>query len=156
MLKKEVAKTGRKGRYESHVEPFLDKIPEWYEFLNEGQIAKKLGISRCSFEKYKKEHPELQEALRHGKEELVESLKATLKKKAAGYYYEEVKTIVREDGGTTMKVIEKYKKYAHPDTGAIHLLLKNLDETWRNDDKATMDIKRGQLELAREKEENKW
>ena len=55
-----------------------------------------------------------------------------------------------------MKVIEKYKKYAHPDTGAIHLLLKNLDDTWRNDDKATMDIKRGQLELAREKEENKW
>lgn len=151
-----MAKTGRKGRYESHVEPFLAKIPEWYEFLNEGQIAKKLGISKCSFEKYKKEHPELQEALRHGKEELVESLKAALKKKAAGYYYEEVKTIVREDGGTTAKTIEKYKKYAHPDTGAIHLLLKNLDDTWRNDDKATMDIKRGQLDLAREKEENKW
>ena len=67
-----------------------------------------------------------------------------------------MKTIVREDGGATAKVIEKYKKYAHPDTGAIHLLLKNLDDTWRNDDKATMDIKRGQLELAREKEENKW
>lgn len=156
MLKKEVAKTGRKGRYESHVEPFLDKIPQWYEFLNEGQIAKKLGISKCSFEKYKKEHPELQEALRHGKEELIESLKTTLKKKAAGYYYEEVKTIVREDSGATAKVIEKYKKYAQPDTGAIHLLLKNLDDTWRNDDKATMDIKRGQLDLAREKEENKW
>ena len=147
---------GRKGRYETHVKPYLSKISEWYELLNEGQIAKKLGISSSTFDRYKRDHEELRNALQSGREALIEELKTTLKKKAAGYYYEEVKTIVREDGGTTAKVIEKYKKYAHPDTGAIHLLLKNLDDTWRNDDKATMDIKRGQLDLAREKEDKKW
>lgn len=147
---------GRKDRYETHVKPHLDKISEWYQLLNEDQIAKKLGVSQRSFETYKSKHPELVAALKNGRESLVEELKTTLKKKAQGYYYEETKTCVREVDGKSVKVIEKYKKYAHPDTGAIHLLLKNLDDTWRNDDKATMDIKRGQLELAREKEENKW
>ena len=122
----------------------------------EGQIAKKLGISSSTFDRYKRDHEELRNALQSGREALIEELKTTLKKKAQGYYYEETKTFVREVDGATVKTIEKHKKYAQPDLGAIHLLLKNLDETWRNDDKATMDIKRGQLELAREKEENKW
>ena len=68
----------------------------------------------------------------------------------------ETKRTIREIDGKRTVLIEEYERYAQPDTGAIHLLLKNLDDTWRNDDKATMDIKRGQLELAREKEENKW
>ena len=77
-----------------------------------------------------------------------------LQKKAQGYYYEETKTCVREVDGKSVKVIEKYKKYAHPDTGAIHLLLKNLDDTWRNDDAETMKIKKDQLKIQKEKAEN--
>ena len=144
---------GRKGRYETHVKPYLSKISEWYEFLNEEQIAKKLGVSTASFEKYKREHKELREVLRNGREALVEDLKTSLKKKAQGYYYEETKTFVREVDGKTTKTIEKYKKYAQPDLGAIHLLLKNLDDAWRNDDKPTMDLKREQMELAKKKQE---
>ena len=144
---------GRRGRYESHVQPFLSQIREWYQVLNEAQIAEKLGISATTFEKYKRNHEELRECLRAGRSELIEDLKETLKKKAKGYTYTETKTMIRDENGKKVKVIEEYKKYAHPDTGAIHLLLKNLDENWRNDDQATLDLKREQMEIAREKAE---
>ena len=145
---------GRKGRYETHVQPFLNDIAEWYGLINEDQIAKKLGISVATFEKYKNEHPELRESLKKGKEDLIEELKTTLKKKAKGFYYEETKTYIKQENGKEVKTVEKHKKYAQPDTGAIHLLLKNLDDTWRNDDKATQDLKREKLELDRQKAEN--
>lgn len=148
---------GRKNKYQTHVQPYLKDIKEWYETLNEGQIAKKLGIAVSSFENYKNQYPELKEALSEGREHLIEELKSSLKKKAKGYYYEETKTSIRQENGKEVKVIEKYKKYAQPDTGAIHLLLKNLDAEWRNDDKQTLDMKREKLELDKQKaEDESW
>ena len=146
----------QKGKYETHVKPRLKEIAEWYEFYTEGQVAKKLGITQRTFTSYKKDHPELQEALISGRDALITDLKKTMKQKAKGFTYTETKRTIREIDGKRTVLIEEFERYAQPDTGAIHLLLKNLDETWRNDDKATMDIKRGQLDLAREKEENKW
>lgn len=149
---------GRKNKYETHVKPYLNQIQEWYEELDERQIAtEKLGIAVSTFENYKKKYPELREALRKGKQNLISELKTTLKKKAKGFYYEETKTSIREENGKSVKIIEKNKKYAQPDTGAIHLLLKNLDDSWRNDDKETMELKKKQLELAERKiEQNEW
>ena len=144
---------GRKSRYESHVRPFLKEIAEWYELMTEEQIAKKLGVSVGTFENYKNKYPELRDSLKHGKDALIEDLKSTLKKKAKGFYYEETKTYIKKEGDKEVQTIEKYKRYAQPDTGAIHLLLKNLDETWRNDDRATMDLKREKMELEKQKAE---
>ena len=152
-----MAKLGRKGKYDTHVKPYLDKIKEWYGEMDEKQIAEKLGISIASWENYKNAYPELREVLKNGKQELISELKNSLKKKAKGFYYEETKTSIREEGGKQVKVVEKYKKYAQPDTGAIHLLLKNLDDSWRNDDKTTIDLKQKQLELTEKKvEQNEW
>lgn len=146
---------GRKSKYETHVKPYLSQIEEWYQDLDEQQIAvERLGIAVSTFENYKKKYPELREALKKGRQHLVGELKASLKKKAKGFYYEETKTSIREEGGKRVQVVEKYKKYAQPDTGAIHLLLKNYDPTWTNDDQTTIDLKREQLELAKQKAEN--
>lgn len=146
---------GRKSKYETHVKPYLSQIEEWYQDLDEQQIAvERLGIAVSTFENYKKKYPELREALKKGRQHLVGDLKASLKKKAKGFYYEETKTSIRQEGGKEVKIIEKYKKYAQPDTGAIHLLLKNYDPTWTNDDQTTIDLKREQLELAKQKAEN--
>lgn len=149
---------GRKSRYETHVKPYLNQIQEWYEDLDERQIAvDKLGIAVSTWEKYKRENPELRDVLKRGKQQLVSELKTSLKKKAKGFYYEETKTCIRELGGKQVKTIEKYKKYAQPDTGALHLLLKNLDDNWHNDDKATLDLKQKQLELTERKiEQSEW
>lgn len=150
---------GRKNKYETHIQPNLAKISEWVATMTEAQIAQKLGVNVRSFDRYKVDHEELREALKSGKQDLIEELKATLKMKAKGFRYTEEKIIEKFDeaGNSTGKTVETYKKYAPPDLGAIHLLLKNLDDTWRNDDKATLDLKKEQVEIAKMKaEENNW
>lgn len=144
----------QKGKYETHVKPRLREIAEWYEFYTEGQIAKKLGITQRTFTTYKKDHAELQEALISGRDALITDLKKTMKQKAKGFTYTETKRTIREIDGKRTVLIEEYERYAQPDTGAIHLLLKNLDETWRNDDAETMKIKKEQVKIAKEKAEN--
>lgn len=148
---------GRKNKYESNVKPYLSEIPKWYETMTEGQIAQKLGVSVASFENYKIKYPELVACLNKGKEILADDLKDSLRKKAKGFYYTETKrTFITDANGKqigTVKV-ETTEKYAAPDTGAIHLLLKNLDEAWRNDDKETMDLKRRKIELDEQKAAN--
>ena len=147
---------GRKNRFETHVRPYLDQIPTWYEALTEGQIAKKLGISTASFENYKNQYPELVEALRKGKTILADELKDSLRRKAKGFYYTETKrTYVEDEDGQRVgeAKIETTEKYAAPDTGAIHLLLKNIDPNWINDDQATLALKREKLELEKQKAE---
>lgn len=153
---------GNKSKYEELVIPRLKEITKWTEDLTDAQIAERLNISRRTFATYKKEHPELREAIEKGKKVLVEQLKDTLKKKAKGFYYEEVKTIKihNPDADADQEWIERIevnRKYAQPDTGAAHLLLKNLDPTWRNDDRETMDIKKKQVELQKQKlEQDNW
>lgn len=149
---------GRKSRYETHVLPYLQQIQEWCQDLDERQIAvERLGIAVSTWEKYKRNHPELLDVLKKGKQQLVGDLKTALKKKAKGFTYEEQKTTIRKEGGKSITVIEKFQKYAQPDTGAIHLLLKNLDPEWRNDDMTTVELKKEQNELAKKKlEKDDW
>ena len=142
---------GRKNKYDTHVAPYLREIAEMYGTMTEAQIAKKLGVSVASFEKYKLEHPELVESLREGKDALIKELRESLKKKAKGFHYTEKKKIVRVINGQKTQIVEEYERYSPPDTGAIHLLLKNIDESWRNDDQATMDLKREKIELEKQK-----
>ena len=144
---------GRRNKYETNVLPFLPEITKWYSELTERQIAKRLGVSMASFETYKGQHKELRDALQAGQKTLIEDLKDTLKMKAKGFHYKETKKTIKEQGGQKVKVVEEYERYSIPDTGAIHLLLKNLDKDWRNDDAATMDIKRQKMEIEREKAE---
>ena len=150
----------REEKYTTHVEPFLDKISEWYLTMTEAKIAKKLDISLSTFRKYKREHAELVNALNKGKNGLAEELKNSLRQKAKGFYYTETKRtyVIDEDGNKTGETkIEETEKYAPPDLGSIHLLLKNIDDEWRNDDKATLDYKYERLKLDKEKvDNNNW
>lgn len=144
----------RNSKYETLVKPRLDEIRDWVTDYTEEQIAKKLGISRNSLTNYKNEHPELKAAIEEGKSKLIKELKDTLKKKAKGFTYKETKKSIRKlADGTEQVFIEEYEKYAQPDTGAIHLLLKNLDPEWTNDDKITIKLKKEQLEIAKTKAE---
>lgn len=148
---------GRKSKYETHVEPYLASIPEWCMDMNEQELSEKLGISEASLNNYKQEHPELREALMQGRKKLEHELKATLRRRALGYEYVEVKKTIRKDGGKDVVVIEETKKYSHPDVAAIHLLLKNIDESWHNDDSATLEIKKAELEIKKTKaEQEAW
>ena len=152
-----MGKAGRKNKYETHVKPNFEKIKKWYLTKTETQIAKKLGVTIQSWCKYKKDHPELMECLKESKEDLCDDLKGILKKKAQVYYYTEKTKTVINDNGKEIKKIEEKERYAQPDTGAIHLLLKNFDDEWRNDDLQTMELKRQQVDLQQRKlEQDEW
>lgn len=148
---------GRKNKYESNVKPNLDKIRKWSATKTEAQICKKLGICERSLDRYKLEHEELREALSSGKQEMVRHLKRVMLKKAEGFHEKETKTVVRIVDGKKTQVVEEYDRYYPPDLGAIHLLLKNYDPTWRNDDQTTIELKKQKLKLEQERaEQNQW
>ena len=142
---------GRKDKYESNIKPNLKKIPKMYETMTEAQIAKKFGVSVSSWENYKNIHPELVECLKVSKQSFCEELKSVLKKKALGYNYKETKKRIHKENGKEVKDIEEVEKVAHPDVGAIHLLLKNLDDEWRNDDKPSFELKKKQTEIMQQR-----
>ncbi len=144
---------GRKGKYETNVQPYLKNITKWLGEMTEREIAHKLGVAVSTWENYKNEHCELAEALRKGRKSLADELKETLRMKAKGFHYVETKTVEKTVNGEPVTIVETYKRYSIPDTGAIHLLLKNLDDNWRNDDAATMEIKKQKMELEKEKAE---
>ena len=147
---KALGNKGRKNKYETHVEPNLKKIKKMYLSMTEAQIAQCLGVTPQSFINYKKQYPELAEVLKESKMELIGELKSTLKKKALGYTYTETKETHSDRNG---KEVVTITKYAHPDTGAIHLLLKNLDPSWRNDDNPTYELKKKQVDIMKQRSE---
>ena len=140
--------------YKTHVEPFLGQIPEWYKTMTVRQIAAKLGISKTTLYKYAKQHKELEAALSNGKDSLVDDLKNSIRRRALGYDYEETTTkrTVSEKNGVEV-VTTTVKKHQPPDLGSIHLLLKNLDPDWHDADKATLELRRREIEVKEKRAE---
>ena len=143
----------KKASYEENVLPHLKQIPVWFQTMTEGQIAKKLGVAQATFIKYKKTHPELAKALGAAKKILEDKIRSALKKKAVGFTYTEKKVTrhLYADGNVKEEIVEEFTRYSPPDTGACHLLLKNLCPDWRNDDAETMALKREKLQIERQK-----
>lgn len=149
-----MAKAGRKTKYFTHVEPYLNDIKSWTESMTEEQIAKRLGVGYRNFCEYKRKYPQLEQAIKKGRSNLVEDLRSVLIKKAKGFSYEEKKIITDSQGYTRKEIVQKY---AQPDVAAINLLLKNYDKkNWSNDPQA-MEIRKKELELReRQVEANEW
>lgn len=144
-----------KDKYTTHVKPFLSQIKELKAHgATERQIANELNISYASFNNYKEKHKELQEVLLNANEQLVSDIRGTLYRRAVGYFVNEEKhtEIVNPDGSLSEKK-EVMKKYIAPDVGAAVLLLKNYDDTFSNDDKATRDRKEREIALKEKNSE---
>ncbi len=151
----------------------ISKAPEWLtkdgllqiegwarNGLTEGQIAKNIGISQQTFDKWKKRHTSILEALKKGKRPLIIEIENALVKKALGFEYEEIKTYVKIEGGKEVKYQEKMKRYSPPDTAACIILLKNKDRDengkakWSNEP-MKIELDRETLELRKKVEELK-
>ena len=124
------------------------------DLMTEAQIAKKLSVGYRNFCDYKRLYPQLEQAIKKGRSNLVMDLKSVLIKKAKGFSYEEKKIISDSDGYTRKEVTQKY---APPDVAAINLLLKNYDkDNWSNDPQA-LKLKQEELELKKKQiEANNW
>jgi len=141
--------------YSTHVEPYLDQIPEWYKTMTVRQIAKKLGVCKSTLYNYADKYPELAAALTAGKNSLVDDLKNSIKRRALGYDWDEVQTIEHFDknGDSTGKTVKTTKRHVPPDLGSAHLLLKNMDDTWHDADKITIQQRAKELEIKEKKAE---
>ena len=147
-------KRGRPNKYESNVKPKLAEIEKMCLTMTEKQIALSLGVNPSTWCEYKCKYPELNEAIKKGREGLIIELRSTLIRKAKGFTYSEKKTIKENN-----KVVreEIYEKASLPDVAALNLLLKNYDkENWANDPQA-LKLREKELELQEKKiEQGEW
>lgn len=120
-----------KGKYEYWLSPDgLLKLEAWArDGLTDEQIAHNMGVSTATLYNYKRDHLEILEALKKGKEVVDIQVENALLKRALGYSYEEKKVEVSEEGTKVTKTI----KEVVPDTTAQIFWLKNRrPDRWRD------------------------
>lgn len=141
----------RPTKYDECVKPHIEDIRKAVETgATIEEIADGLGIAVSTLHKYKAEKKELKDAFARGREKVVIEIKAALLKKALGFEYEEEKRVGRKDkSGENVVIVEKYKRYCAPSETAAAMLLRNYDENWRDNDKASADIKKQETELRK-------
>lgn len=123
-----------KGKYHIWLqEDNLIRIESWARMgLTNEQIAKNIGVNADTFYTWLKKYPEISESIKKGKAPIDFEVENALFKRAIGYEYEEVETIIEEIDGKQRKRIKKIKKVALPETSAMIFWLKNRKpEQWR-------------------------
>ena len=117
---------GRPSKYHTHVEPKLLLVEAWArDGVTDENIARNLRVSPDSFIQYKKQFPQLVDALKNGKDDIDTMVENALLKAALGYQYEETKE--NENG------FERSVKVAQPNTTALIFWLKNRrPKEWRD------------------------
>lgn len=130
-----MSKGGRKGKYHEWItDDSLTKLEAWArDGLTDEQVAKNIGINRTTLYDWKKRFPDIDNALKRGKEVVDIEVENKLLQKAMGFEYEETETWVEEVDGVQKKRIKKIKKMALPDTTAQIFWLKNRKPAeWRD------------------------
>ena len=120
-----------KGKYKEWLEPEgLLKLEGWAkDGLTDEQIAQNIGIAASTLYEWKKQYPEISEALKKGKEVVDRHVENALLKRALGYKYEEIKTEKTNEG----KKVTVTVKEVVPDTTAQIFWLKNRKpDQWRD------------------------
>lgn len=133
----EIYKTGgepivAKGKYQKWLEPEgLLLLEGWARNgLTDEQIAQNMGVAVGTLYAWKKDHPEISEALKKGKEVVDIQVENALLKRALGYDYTEEKVEVNASGKQTMT---QTVKHVPPDTTAQIFWLKNRrPDKWRD------------------------
>lgn len=104
--------------------------------LTNEQIAENLGIGKTTFYKMIKEHSELSEHLKKGKEVIDYEVENALLKRALGYKYEEktYESIYNKELDIhTERLTKRVTKQVAPDTTALIFWLKNRKpKQWRD------------------------
>jgi len=141
----------------------LGEVEMWASMgLSESQIAFNLGISRATLENYKRDHLDILESLKRGKNQADFKVENSLYKKATGYETKEtvaakVKDIYYDDKGNKcqkerLDTVEVVKEIP-PDVTAIKFWLINRNKgRWKENptkveiDKALLELKKKEVE----------
>ena len=121
-----------KGKYEYWLTPEgLIKLEGWArDGLTDEQIAKNMKISPATLYNWKKDHLEILESLKKGKEVVDYEVENALLKRALGYEYVEVKT--KTEGGVVTEVTETTKQVVPDVTAQIFWLKNRKPDAWRD------------------------
>lgn len=142
---------GRPSKYETEVKPHLDEIRKAVESgATDKEIADAFGLAVSTIYEYKKKYKEFSKAFARGRKRVVFEIKAALLKKALGFEYEEEKRVGKKDkDGDNIVLIEQYKRYCAPSEQAAAMLLRNYDANWRDNDKASAEIRKQETDLRK-------
>jgi hypothetical protein len=125
----EVDNRGRPCKYDTHVEPYLDKVYKWLkEGYTEYSIAEQLSIHPYTFARYKQEFSALNEVFTRARTEKCSLVMHKQYEKAIGYEHKDM-FIAQYQG----KIVEKeIIKYYPPDVNAADLYLRNNSEDYKS------------------------
>ena len=136
-----VNKGGRKGKYHDWItQEGLTVLRGWARdgYTDKG-IAEKMDIHVSTLYEWKNRYPELDDALKKGKEIIDNEAEEALIKSMLGYEYKETKKYVDEKGN---RKVEEYTKHCQPNVTAIIWWLKNRrPESWRDRRESDVRIK---------------
>lgn len=146
-----MAKKGRPNAFKEKIEPRIEEIITWAKAgATNAEIAEALGVSYSTFTAHISKNTDFSDSLKQARLSGVPEVKLALYRRAVGFEYEEIKTSMKKDeDGEVRQYVEKIKKYALPDVGAIQTYLRNNTESFRDRDKSTYDFKKDEIELKK-------
>lgn len=98
--------------------------------LTKNELARKLGVAPKTLSLWESKYPEIEEALRQGREITDVRVENAILKKALGFETTEVKKVVKADGAEEITTVVKS---VPPDVSAASVWLKNrCPERWRD------------------------
>jgi hypothetical protein len=118
----------------------------------DAQLAKRMGISTSTFYEWKNKYSEFSDAIKRGKNIIVEAVENSLYTSAIGYQYDEVtrepllnlltgEPLLDEKGNQRMYITKIVTKHAAPNQTAQIFILKNLKpEAWNDRKKVLTEI----------------
>lgn len=130
-----------KGKYQEWLTPEgLLKIEGWArDGLTDEQIAENIGINRDTLYRWKKEHSDISDALKRGKEVIDRQVENALLKRVFGYRYEEIKE--KQEGGVITERTVTIKEVAPDVTAQIFWLKNRKPDEWRDKKDVAMEGK---------------
>ena len=136
---------GRKNKYPTYVEPYLAKVTKWArDGMFDKDIARALGVSVAVFSEYKKEYPELDEALKSGRRTAVMAIENALFEKALPHQRKVTTKEVYKSAsgkGPGKQMIREEITEVDGDTTAAIFLLKSWDpDRYREKTEVNMNI----------------
>ena len=116
----------------------LELLKCWARDFSLTEVAQKIGVSIQTLKAWRDRYPDIEEAIREGKEIIDYRVENALLKRALGYTTTDVKTIISppDKNGNRAIRVEKTEKEIPPDTVAIMAWLNNRkpDQWKRNRD----------------------
>ena len=148
---------GRQSK-DKWIEKNIEQIKEWKKLgATDKQICKQLRISESAYYNNLNKNPKLKEEIQVGIDSFIFELIGELARKAKPHNLKTRKVYkkIDEKTGHMTKYEEITYKEVDGDTGALHLLLKNIyRENWA-DNWQTLELKKKELELREKIAEDK-